>query len=142
MNATSHRGPWAWIKSRFSFQGRATRREYWATAAGALVLFFVVAAVIIFCLQGAYFLIEAHGGSSRAVLDLILFLSALLLLLADFALYAWAVLAAAARRSHDIGRPFIGGVRDFFSLRGLTTRGTVGPNQYGPDPLQDTAIRE
>jgi uncharacterized membrane protein YhaH (DUF805 family) len=142
MNASSSCRRWAWVRARFSFQGRATRREYWLTAALALVLFFVVAAVIIICLQAAYFLIEAHGGGSRIMLDIWLFLAAIVLLMADFGLYAWLLLAAASRRSHDIDRPLFGGVRDFLSVRGLTARGTVGPNQYGPDPLQDFSIRE
>jgi uncharacterized membrane protein YhaH (DUF805 family) len=136
MSASSY-GPGAWLKARFSFKGRASRREYWLHTLAALVLFFAVATIIVVVTLNTYVLLTAHAGTPRPGLARAVLLAAPLLFMVDFGLYFWAVLAATTRRNHDLDRPLFGGVSDFLSLRCLTTRGTIGPNQYGPDPLQN-----
>ena len=59
-----------------------------------------------------------------------------------FAFYIWALLAATARRGHDLDQKFRIGRLDIFGLRYLYRRGTTGPNQYGPDPLQKATLPE
>ena len=121
-----------WLKARFSFKGRASRREYWLQGLATVVLFFVAAAIITNAMLVAHM---RHGGSAALW-------AGVLLLAADFLLFAWSLFAVDSRRSHDLGRPFVGGIADTFSLRGLTAHGTTGPNQYGPDPLQEAALPE
>jgi uncharacterized membrane protein YhaH (DUF805 family) len=126
----------SWLKARFSFKGRASRREYWLQGLVTVVLFFVTAAITVKTVLAAHLRLLSQGRSEgHAVIW-----AGLLLLVVDFVLFAWSLFAVDSRRSHDLDRPFIGGVAEIFSLRGLTSRGTSGPNQYGPDPLQEAAL--
>jgi len=133
----------AWLRTRFSFEGRASRKEYWLQSLCAMLLTFgsVAAAVVLFILieiLGAY----SHRHFTRfealywpAVPISVMFIG--------FILYAWALLAVAARRYHDLDRPFRFNPFNFFSsMRCLFSRGTSGPNRYGADPLQKGIIPE
>ncbi len=100
--------------------GRASRSEYWW-----FFLFFVVLLVAIFIASAAW--------NSALLMAWV----AYLILMAP---PLWAV---TVRRLHDVGRSGRWAILGFFPLAGgprrtrlLTTRGTVGPNRYGPDPLR------
>ncbi len=136
MNTASPPKRQAWLRARFSFQGRASCREYWLQGLASVLLFLVTMLIVIILIQLAYAMLAAYGGAARRVLDWMVFLAAMLLLLVNFAVCAWALLAAATRRSHDLDSPLFGGFSGLLSLRGLTARGTTGPNRYGSDPLQ------
>lgn len=142
MNPTSPRGPLAWLRARFSFKGRASCREYWLQGLASVLLFLTVMVVIILLIQLAYGMLAVYGGGARYMLDLVVFLAGMFFLLVSFAVYGWALLAAVTRRSHDLDSPLFGGFSNFMSLRGMVARGTIGPNRYGPDPLQKAALPE
>ena len=100
-----------------TFAGRARRAEYWY-----FVLFQVLAGIV------AQLVDQAVGFyAPSALVDLVLFLP-------------W--LAVAVRRLHDIDKsgwwllvgaiPVIGWV---LVLIWACTKGTLGPNRFGPDPL-------
>src|SRR5262245_56973813 len=114
------------LKNYAVFNGRARRKEYWF-----FVLFnaiFTIAAMVVDNFLGLTFSDETAYGPF-------------------YLLYTLAVLipgiAVSVRRLHDIGRsgwyfllaliPCVGGiVLLVFDL----TPGDVGPNQYGPDPIE------
>ncbi len=99
------------MKRWLSFAGRASRREYWARTVVAMAVFF-----------------------SSGVLLLVLAVLALLAL--ETVIYIWAVLAVSVRRLHDLGFSGPAGFRSTSaSVRACFARGTVGPNEFGPDPL-------
>ena len=106
-----------------TFSGRARRSEYW---------FWVLFGTLIGL--GA-FLIDRAGaaGWGEAIGDLI----GLILLLPT--------LAVSVRRLHDIDRTGWWLLINFIPLLGIIvllvwycTRGTIGLNRYGPDPLDET----
>jgi uncharacterized membrane protein YhaH (DUF805 family) len=138
MSASSPHAHRGWLTRSFSFKGRATRREYWLQVLVSVLLVFVAGVIITRSMLLTHHWLVSHGrpGASAVIW------AGILLLLADFLLFAWSLFAVDSRRSHDLGRPFFGGIADTFSLRGLTTSGTAGPNQYGPDPSQEAAQTE
>lgn len=103
------------FKKYIDFKGRAQRAEFWWFALFALIVNIVARATV---------------GDSGAIGGLII--------LGMFIPF----LAVAARRYHDVGRtgwwaltfllPLVGLI---LALVWLTKRGSVGPNQYGEDPL-------
>ncbi len=103
-----------------NLDGRASRSEYWY-----FFLFFVALLLVIFVASVAW---------------LPALLSVWVAYLVIMAPPLWAV---TVRRMHDLNRsgrwaalgfmPLAGGPR---LTRMLARRGTVGPNQYGPDPLR------
>jgi len=113
------------VKSGFQnyvhFSSRAVRSEYWYWA-----LFATVTAIVAALLDRALF---SRSGASPiyAIVGLALFLPGL---------------AVSVRRLHDLDRsgwwffllfiPLIGAI---WILVWFCTRGTVGPNRFGPDPL-------
>jgi uncharacterized membrane protein YhaH (DUF805 family) len=112
---------WEWFL--FSFEGRITRRDYWLRF--ALPLF-----VITLVLDGL------ASAADFAGLNVISLLINLFLM--------WPSFAVGAKRCHDRDRsgwfqlilliPLVGAVWLLIELGFL--RGTVGPNRFGPDPLQ------
>ena len=103
-----------------NFEGRACRSEYWWFFG-----FFVLLLLLIFVASIAW---------TPALLSV---------WVAYMVFMAPPLFAVTVRRLHDVDRsgrlaflgflPFAGGPR---LTRLLTTPGTVGPNQYGPDPLR------
>ena len=102
----------------FSFKGRATRQEFWRMKLWSLGSIF---------LANIFLVTTSHvePGHSPAMFALFFFLFLLLGL--------WIEFAVAVRRGHDLGwsgwwlfgyYPWLGFVR-----------GTIGPNEFGPDPL-------
>lgn len=102
------------------FSGRAQRSEYWY-----FFLFLVIVDIVASVLDSALF------GDFSA-----------LYLIATLALIVPSI-AAGVRRLHDTGRSgwwlllaFIPVVGAIVLIVFLCQRGTAGPNQFGPDPLQ------
>lgn len=127
------RNPWEWfmyvVKEKYSsFDGRATRAEYWWFTAVQWGLFAIPIALLLAISRAT------DGESSLIVLPILLLAVVGLGLLVPS-------LGAASRRLHDTGRsgkwyfvsfiPYIGGL---ILMILLAIDGDRGPNQYGPDP--------
>ena len=107
----------------FSFNGRIPRRTYWGASILTTLAFYA----------GIFAVVSLFGEDSEP--------SALIMLML-YIPYIWASLAIAVKRWHDrdksgwwilIGMiPVIGPIWQFIETGCL--RGTVGRNQYGPDP--------
>lgn len=127
----------------FRYSGRITRRSYWIGFVFILLAIGIVAVAV-----APYF--SASGGTSIDRAET----------LVAFAFFLWVHSAVTIKRLHDLNRPtwhylFYGLLPIFLttllvyptlSFIGLAlwawtkyhlgfTRGTVGPNDYGPDPL-------
>lgn len=106
---------WNWQWFLLSIEGRITRSDYW-------LRFFV-----------PYLVISTVAGLVDPTVSLVVLLVAL-----------WPSIAVGVKRCHDRDRsgwflliafiPLIGGLWLLIELGCL--RGTVGPNRFGPDPLQ------
>jgi uncharacterized membrane protein YhaH (DUF805 family) len=128
---------WKWLC--FSFEGRATRGDYWK---GTLLLFvplFLIAAA-------AGIFIAIVGGASEgesADPNIALMIVFGIVGLAALVPFVWASLAIAVKRWHDRNKsgawvligmiPYIGSLWVFVECGCL--RGTEGANTYGADPL-------
>lgn len=139
----------------FSFSGRLNRKPYWLTTL-CVVLIFLLLIVVVF----------AVGGASILAGDLSALGGMIFILLLAYIPLLWIGLALGVKRLHDrnksgwwlllfwfvpailqgVGEQ-IGDVGIALSLAGFAIsiwglvvigflRGTVGPNQYGPDPLE------
>ena len=113
----------------FSFEGRIPRQVYWLASLVSLFVFYAGA-----------FLIGMMGGALR------LSESALtILVIPEIILFFWVALAIQVKRWHDLNKsgwwifsafiPCIGGILQFIECG--CTRGTVGLNEYGPDPTDE-----
>jgi uncharacterized membrane protein YhaH (DUF805 family) len=139
----------------FSFRGRLNRKPYWLTTL-VLILIMLVLIVLVVGIGGAGLLTGDMSGLGVAFIILLLAYIPLL----------WIGLAISAKRLHDRNKSAwwlvlfylvpgilqgvgdrIEGVGIVLTLAGLAIsiwalielgflRGTVGPNQYGPDPLE------
>ncbi len=139
----------------FSFRGRLNRKPYWLTTL-VLILIMLVLIVLVVGIGGADLLTGDMSGLGVAFIILLLAYIPLL----------WIGLAISAKRLHDRNKSAwwlvlfylvpgilqgvgdrIEGVGIVLTLAGLAIsiwalielgflRGTVGPNQYGPDPLE------
>ena len=121
------------LKNYATFTGRARRKEYWMFFLFNMI--FLIIAAVIDHLLGTCFKINI-GDYPQALPYGYVYMA-----------YALAVfipgLAVAVRRLHDVGKsgwfmlialiPIIGGI---WLLVLVCTAGTVGPNDYGPDPKQ------
>lgn len=139
----------------WSFSGRLNRKPYWLTTL-VLILIMMVLVALVFSIGGAGLLtgdMSALGG---------LFIVVLLIYIPIL----WVGLAISAKRLHDRNKSawwlvlfffvpgilqglgeYLGTIGIVLSLIGFAIsiwalveigflRGTVGPNQYGPDPLE------
>ncbi len=143
----------------FSFSGRINRKPWWLTslAVGAIAL---VIMIVVLGMAGGAFLSEDPAAMLGALGGVAI------VLLIVFIPMIWIGLALGAKRLHDRNKSawwllifwvlpmvlqYIGGMIDsvgfIFGLAGFAIsiwaivelgflRGTVGPNQYGPDPLE------
>jgi uncharacterized membrane protein YhaH (DUF805 family) len=139
----------------FSFSGRLNRKPYWLTTL-CLILVFLVLITVVFVVGGASILSGDLSGLGAMIIILVLLYIPLL----------WIGLALGAKRLHDRNKSGwwlllfwflpailqgageqIDGIGIVLTLAGLAIsiwglveigflRGTVGPNQYGPDPLE------
>lgn len=112
----------SWLAFLFSFQGRVPRRTWWGVRFLAVVpLFGAVFAASLF---------EKGHPASVAIL------------VGGYILMVWISVAVSVKRWHDLDKsgswflinfvPLFGPIYSF--IREGCTRGTEGPNQYGPDP--------
>lgn len=118
------------FKAPFSFDGRIRRIEYFLSGLVCGVVVWIA-----MLLGVGTFLLGAGSGSAAG--------SAFGLLIGVVAIIAaiWFSLAQGIKRLHDLNKsgwlilicyiPFVGWI---FALYMLFADGTVGPNQYGPDP--------
>ena len=111
-----------------NFSGRAARSEYWLW-----VLFTVIGGVATRILDGALFgHDEVVGSPLNAVFNVVTFLPSL---------------AFGARRLQDINRPGWWGliiltiIGIFVFIYWACLKGTVGPNRFGPDRLEQLSRR-
>jgi uncharacterized membrane protein YhaH (DUF805 family) len=139
----------------FSFSGRLNRKPYWLTTL-CLILVLLVLITVVFVVGGASILSGDLSGLGAMIIILVLLYIPLL----------WIGLALGAKRLHDRNKSGwwlllfwflpailqgageqIDGIGIVLTLAGLAIsiwglveigflRGTVGPNQYGPDPLE------
>ncbi len=117
------------VKSLFGFTGRLNRKAF-------LLRWLVVLIFLPMCVFLITFLNKQLGVSE----DFLLLLLAIVIILSVVASISLEV-----KRLHDLDRsgwfvlinlvPFISFI---FTLYLIIYRGTVGPNKYGPDPLQPT----
>lgn len=117
----------------FSFNGRIPRRTYWLWAlASGLVIGIVVG--ILGAIIGPSVDPQTGAVSGGGLFSIIVFLLYIPMI--------WIGLALGVKRWHDRGKsgwwvlialiPIVGGIWTFVECGCL--RGTVGPNQFGPDP--------
>ena len=135
------------LKKYASFSGRARRKEYWMFFLLVMIVQAVVSTIVSAAAIAALVpLIESLTYSSDPTNAIIAIIGAMASSFAIPGLIMLAVLlpslGVAVRRLHDIGKsggwifiylvPFFIGPIWFIVL--MATAGTVGPNQYGPDP--------
>jgi len=127
---------WKWLL--FSFDGRATRGEYWKAT-----LYMILAIIVIAVLIGLGVYGLERGGTmtsdSSPITLIVIGTAALAIGIPVF----WASLAVGVKRWHDRNKsglwvligfiPYIGSFWVLIECGCL--RGTDGPNNYGPDPL-------
>lgn len=118
----------------FSFQGRANRAKWWLVALGILVVEVILFAAIFggAAMSGDPERMAAAMGPIASVVLFIFFVVAF-----------WISIAVAVKRYQDRNKsgwwvlivfvPVIGGL--WYLIECGFLRGTVGPNNYGPDPL-------
>jgi len=118
--------------SFLSFNGRATRSEYWLTQVASFIAYF--GAVI----AGA--ILEELARSSTA-LEPLLILSRLFIL-GVFLLVVWVGIAVQVKRWHDLGESGLWVLINFVPFGGCYSlihlgffEGNAGRNRYGHDPL-------
>ncbi|PZU45192.1 MAG: DUF805 domain-containing protein [Sphingomonas sp.] len=114
-----------------TFSGRASRSEFWW-----FYLFFILASMVTGVIDA---LLLGHDPSQPGSVPWLSVILTLALILPS--------LAATIRRLHDKDRsgwwyllifiPLIGGI---VILVWLVSRGTAGPNRFGPDPLGETNV--
>lgn len=128
------------VRSVFSnyvtFSGRACRSEYWW-----FILFSVIVGILLSTLDGLLFgyTLTTETGEGMASFDL----QTVGILAGIWSLVTFLPsLAVAVRRLHDTGRSAWWLLLFFLPLIGVivlivwfATRGTVGPNDHGPDPI-------
>jgi len=112
----------------FSLRGRVPRRLYWATR-GISILPFAGAVLVTMSEQAGQL-----GSEQVGILAM--------LMVPTYFLGLWIALAGSVKRWHDLDKsgwwifiamvPVIGGLWELI-LAGCT-RGTRGPNRYGPEP--------
>jgi serine/threonine protein kinase len=118
---------WDGITRKYgSGAGRASVREYWAVNIGALIV-----------------ILLGVGFDSSMAVDEYGFATELVPTFTTIFLLAMVIpsVAVMARRIHDLGHK--ADVAKAFALSGqlMSSRGTPGPNQYGPDPLDPGPIQ-
>lgn len=126
---------WAWIAARFSFKGRASRMEFWLTLPCAFLCVALGAALTV-----AVYLLLAPVFAHR--LDVLILAVILPMAVLDFILYIWLGTAVSIRRTHDLGYSYREAFGFRVNMQGGFKRGTIGPNEYGPDPLTKAALPE
>lgn len=122
------------FKAPFSFEGRIRRIEYFLSGLIAGII-----SSIIWAIAFASAFVGMMSGSTAAAAGGSVF--AILLGLAAYVGILWFAIAQGVKRLHDVDKSgwlflllLVPIVNFFFGLYLLFADGTVGPNQYGPDP--------
>lgn len=143
----------------FSFTGRLNRKPYWLTTLAMIAIFLVLIILAFFVAGGAAALSGSGSGLGIGLIILLLLYIPML----------WIGLALGAKRLHDRNKSgwwlllfwilpgLLQGIGEQIGSLGIVLsliavgisiwglveigflRGTVGPNQYGPDPLEGMA---
>jgi uncharacterized membrane protein YhaH (DUF805 family) len=118
----------------FGFQGRANRAKFWLVALGIFVIEVILFAAI---LGGA-----AMSGDPEQIASAIGPFAGIVIFV-FLVIATWISIAVAVKRYHDRNKsgwwvlivfvPVIGGI--WYLIECGFLRGTLGPNNYGPDPL-------
>ena len=119
------------FKAPFSFDGRIRRIEYFLSGIVGGIVFSIAWALGI----GTFILGAGMGSAGGSVFGLLIGLAALVASM-------WFSLAQGVKRLHDLDKSgwlillmFVPIVNALFGLYMLFADGTVGPNQYGEDPI-------
>lgn len=129
MTATTS-GRLSWGKLWFSFNGRATRFDYWVRAA----IPYGVGLFVAMFLDGALGTGDPASGVG-AIMVIYIFAA------------IWPSIAVGVKRCHDRGRSgwfmllsLVPLLNIWLAVELMFLRGTVGSNQFGPDPLDGVAV--
>jgi uncharacterized membrane protein YhaH (DUF805 family) len=124
----------------FSTKGRLNRKRYFLRSlalAGMTFLICVAIFMIMFCL--VFQMADNHVSLPQLLFTSVIPLIGMLL----FAVPQVSSIMLAIRRSHDLGKSgeyvlwsFIPLAGLYFAFHLVFVKGTTGPNEYGPDPLQ------
>lgn len=124
---------WAWLRARFSCKGRASRREFWLTIP---IAFLCAGLGLVLTLVLSIAVAQIHPAAGAYLPTIFV-----PLVLLDIMLYLWLGIAVSIRRTHDLGHSYRKSFGFGVNSHGVFKRGTIGPNQYGPDPLRkDDAV--
>jgi len=123
-------------KKYFSYSGRLNRKPFLQRSLLVTLLTPLLAAVLIFVFAGG---LRPEEYLHRDLLWLHVTLHSLLMILAIAAGFSLGV-----RRCHDLDKSgfwlllgFVPCINFFWTLYLLCKRGTIGPNQYGEDPVRN-----
>jgi len=94
------------LRGYFSFQGRASRKEFWVQSFAAMLLFGVVGFFVMALMMVAHALMTVIAGHDDPTIDNAVGFGGIPFLLADFGVYGWVLIAVATRRRHDLDKPF------------------------------------
>ncbi len=126
------------MKRLFSSAGRASRKTYWLTSLALTAVYGVTCAllVIVFAVTVKT---DANGTITQFGAPAI---AATIVAIILFGLFVWTLLVVAIRRCHDHGRSgmflflnFVPLANTWLLVEQAFVPGTIGPNQYGPDPV-------
>lgn len=131
------------LKNWKNFSGRATRYEFWMFYLAYYIMYFVAAMICVAIACLGVVLCEAMN-TSEAV-TLILVMPICLILLATMIVTLVPYISLTVRRLHDINKSgwwylicsalsLCCGIGAIIFIVFLCMDGTVGPNNYGPDP--------
>ncbi len=125
-----------YLAARFSFQGRASRKEFWVHGyVGFALIMLAVAAAFGLLNLGKRMILSDAPMHLQMPLQASLEAALLCLLGVCGALFIWFSAALTFRRMHDLDRSGFQDVLGLFRYQLLFTPGTQGPNRFGPDPL-------
>ena len=128
----------------FSFEGRVPRRVIWAVSFGmvGVVFMVIVLSTVLVIGLGLLLAILAGEGEPPAWIGFALITIQLIILGGTYIVMLWVSLAVQIKRWHDLDKsgwwmligfvPVVGPVWSFIETGCI--RGTVGSNEYGPDP--------
>ena len=124
----------------FSFQGRSNRARWWIGLIVLSVIGSILGGIFVGGAMASIYGIDPQNTAAIMAAMTGVFVPASIIGL----VMLWPSLALYTKRWHDRGKsgwwtliiliPIIGGIWALIELGFL--RGTVGPNNYGPDPLQ------
>jgi uncharacterized membrane protein YhaH (DUF805 family) len=126
------------MKRLFSASGRASRKTYWLTGL-ALTAVYALACGILGIVLAVTVKTDGNGAITQFGAPAI---AATILAVILLVFFVWTLLVVAIKRCHDHNRPGVFLLLNFVPLANTWlfveqafVPGTIGPNQYGPDPV-------